>query len=118
DLQELMTIYRVQFPVMRQYEADTWYDQKGRIIFTASRGLTGVGLKRTSSSAKRVIRDKSVIGYSVEAPNMQVENEALGWNDVKHLEEGVVYKTFMDDTQPGGPVERTVEFHAPFDRCD
>lgn len=117
-LEELKTIYRVQFPVKRQYEADTWYDQNGRIIFTSSRGLTGVGLKRTNSSAKRVVRDKSVIGYSVDAPNMKVENEAIGWNDVKHLEEGIVYKTFMDDTQPGGPVERTVEFHAPFDRCD
>ena len=117
-LDELNTLYRVQFPVLREYEADTWYDQNGRIVFTASRGLTGVGLKRTSSSAKRVMEDKAVVGYSVDAPNMQVENEAIGWNDVKHLEEGVVYKTFMDDTQPGGPVERTVEFHAPFDRCD
>jgi hypothetical protein len=117
-LEELKTIYRVQFSVLKENESDTWYDQKGRIVFTASRGLTGVGLKRTSSSAKRVIRDKSVIGYSVDAPNMQVENEAIGWNDVKHLKEGVVYKTYMDDTQPGGPVERTVEFHAPFDRCD
>jgi hypothetical protein len=30
-LAELQTIYRIQFPVMRQYEADTWYDQRGRI---------------------------------------------------------------------------------------
>ena len=45
-LDELLTIYRVQFPVMRQYERDTWYDATGRIVFTTSKGLVGVGLPR------------------------------------------------------------------------
>ncbi len=43
---ELCLIYRVQFPVLQQYEADTWYDRRGRIVFTNNRGLTGVGLSR------------------------------------------------------------------------
>lgn len=43
---ELCLIYRVQFPVLQQYEADTWYDQRGRIVFTNNRGLNGVGLTR------------------------------------------------------------------------
>ena len=51
SLDELLTIYRVQFPVMRQYEADTWYDQNGRIIFTPSKGLVDVGLPRTARKA-------------------------------------------------------------------
>jgi hypothetical protein len=44
SLEELITIYRVQFPVMQQYERDTWYDRNARIVFTASKGLTGVTL--------------------------------------------------------------------------
>ncbi|MBK7823503.1 MAG: N-6 DNA methylase [Tessaracoccus sp.] len=47
-LTELCTIYRTQFPVLRQYEHDTWFDVNGRIAFTVSKGLVGVGLDRKS----------------------------------------------------------------------
>jgi hypothetical protein len=42
-LAELVLIYEVQFPVLQQNELDTWYDRKGNIVFTCSKGLTGVG---------------------------------------------------------------------------
>ncbi|MBL7173111.1 MAG: hypothetical protein ISS68_09770, partial [Desulfobacteraceae bacterium] len=45
-LEELKTIYRVQFPVLRQYEGDTWYDRNGRIVFTCNKELAGVGFSR------------------------------------------------------------------------
>ena len=45
-VEELITIYNVQFPVLQQNEDDTWYDQKGNIVFTCSKGLVGVGLDR------------------------------------------------------------------------
>lgn len=46
SLEELILIYNVQFPVLQQNEDDTWYDAKGNIVFTCSKGLTGVGVDR------------------------------------------------------------------------
>jgi hypothetical protein len=45
-LEELILIYNVQFPVLQQNEDDTWYDTKGNIVFTCSKGLNGVGVDR------------------------------------------------------------------------
>ena len=45
-LEELILIYNVQFPVLQQNEDDTWYDTTGNIVFTCSKGLTGVGVDR------------------------------------------------------------------------
>ena len=90
SLEQLITIYKIQFPILRQYEADTWYDANGRIVFTNNRGLTGVGFTR---------------------PEWE--------NDIKGAAAGQkFYRTITDDTMPGGPVERTIEYVAPFDRCD
>lgn len=89
-LNQLKTIYRIQFPVLQQYETDTWYDANGRIVFTVNRSLTGVGVDR-----KR-------------------------WeSEMKGAPAGTkFYQTIIDDTQPGGPVQRTIEYVAPFDWCD
>jgi hypothetical protein len=46
SLKDLELIYRIQFPVLQQNENDTWYDTTGNIVFTCSRGLTGVGVSR------------------------------------------------------------------------
>ena len=43
---------------------------------------------------------------------------ALGWEDIRGLEEGVATCCIVDDILPGGPVERTIEYGAPFDCCD
>lgn len=97
-LDELITIYRVQFPVMQQYEGDTWYDQNGRIVFSASKGLTGVGFPRKGKGRE--------------------PNREKGWEDIADMTSGTVFRTIIDDTIPGGPVERTITYEAPFDRCD
>ncbi len=109
-LEELLTIYRVQFPVMRQYEADTWYDRNGRIVFTNSKGLVGVGLPRKAN--------KKEPNYAIQTEERTAQNIPLGWEDIRELKSGTITKTESDNTQPGGPVERTIEYHAPFDRCN
>ncbi|UTI00953.1 hypothetical protein NJR02_11755 [Aeromonas caviae] len=116
-LDELLTIYRVQFPVMRQYEADTWYDQVGRIVFTPSKGLVGVGLPRTARKADL----KAGIVYAVNSPQWtggSGPDLAIGWDDIKHLTTGTVSVTFDDDTRPGGVQRRTITWQAPFIKPD
>jgi len=89
SLEELTTLYRVQFPVLRQNEQDTWYDRKGRIVFTVSKGLPGVGVDRKT------------------------------WEDIRHMQEGDTFTMEKeDDTLPGGPRRKSITWHAPFDRCD
>ena len=109
-LDELCALYRVQFDVLNQYERDTWYDRKGRIVFTASRGLVGVGLPRK--------KRKGDACYGIRTDRRCEDDIALGWEDIRDLKHGVVTRTKMDDTHPGGPFERTIEYHAPFDCCN
>lgn len=89
-LAQLKSIYEIQFPIMQQYEADTWYDANGRITFTNNRSLVGVGFDRKEFE-------------------LNMKDAPAGKK---------FYRTIMDDTMPGGPVERTIEYVAPFDRCD
>jgi hypothetical protein len=85
---ELCTIYRIQFPVLRQNEQDTWYDRNGRIVFTCSKALPGVGFTRPE------------------------------WEKIRNMKSGTVPREVDDDTLPGGPRKRVITYEAPFDRCD
>ena len=82
---------------MRQYENDTWYDRRGRIVFTASKGLSGVGFPRKAAPKK---------------------GEPIGWEEIQDMKTETVIRTVVDDTLSGGPRDRTIVYEAPFDRCN
>lgn len=105
-LQQLKTIYRIQFPVLQSYEADTWYDANGRITFTNNRSLTGVGFTRPEWENAGAVQP--------------IKRGDAPWDGIMKLAPaGYVFaRTITDDTMPGGPVQRTIEYAAPFDRCD
>ena len=82
------------------------YDANGRIVFTNNRSLTGVGYSRPEFENARAV-EPTTCGTAQ-------------WDGImKNAPAGYVFaRTITDDTQPGGPVERTIEYVAPFDRCD
>ena len=83
-LEELLLIYHVQFPVMRQYEKDTWYDINGRIVFTNSKGLSGVSLTRTQFEKKKVTQ--------LAAEEIAVEADKP-FTCVKEITSGEIHRT-------------------------
>lgn len=90
SLEQLIAIYKIQFPVLQSYEENTWYDANGRIVFTNNRSLIGVGFDRK-----------------------EWENKIKGAPAGQKF-----YRTITDDTMSSGSIELTIEYVAPFDRCN
>ena len=82
------------FPVLEQIEQQQYYDKNGSIVFTTDKSLSGVGLPRKASDSSD------------------------GWDEIFASGSAVARKVLIDDTTSEGPIERTIIYEAPFDRCD
>jgi hypothetical protein len=94
-LDQLIDIYRIYFPVLQQNETGTWYDRNGRIVWTCSKGLPGIGYLEDGKSPSRKNWEKIIEDGST------------------HLECQTVV-----DFMPGGPQTIIRTFEGPFDTCD
>ncbi len=112
SLEELILIYRIQFPLVQQYERDTWYDIMGRIVFTNSKGLVGVGLPRKASRTTPKCR--------IETPDGKIREGTFGWEDLYKdgqslVPDGTVVTQWVeDDTLPTGKYLKERQWTAPF----
>ena len=96
SLDQLIEIYRIYFPVLQENEAGTWYDQNGRIVWTCSKGLPGIGwLDDRGKSPGRAAWEKMFADNPAELTCKAI-----------------------DDTMPGGPRTVSRHFVGPFTRCD
>lgn len=99
-LNELILICNVQFPVLQQNEDDTWYDTKGNIVFTCSKGINGIGLNRQKWNTVKEMKAGETYEHTIEKNELykgqkvtytapfdkcdRVEDYKVAW---KHFEE-------------------------------
>ncbi len=88
SLNDLIMVYRIQFPVLQQNENDTWYDQRGNIVFTCSAGLKGVGVDRPV------------------------------WETIRNQKEGETYTHTIDPAKSELYGGQQVTYYAPYTKCD
>lgn len=95
-LEQLLEIYRIYFPVLQENDESTWYDQNGRIVWTCSKGLPGVG-------------------YLNEKGKSPGRKE---WESILASNPAELVCTAIDDTVPDGPHTVERRFIGPFFKCD
>ena len=88
NLHDLEIIYNIQFPVLQQNENDTWYDSRGNIVFTCSKGLVGVGVDRPV------------------------------WESIRNQKEGETYTHTIDPAKSELYGGQQVTYYAPYTKCD
>ena len=136
-LEELQTIYRIQFPVMLQYEKQTYYDMRGRTVFTSKKEAGGITRPQFEKQTLAQL-ERDEIKVVMDNPDK--------FTCIKDMEEGYVEHWVEDDTMPDfrkgyatyrtqdgtvfegpnmelpgpieGPVHRRVRYYAPFERAN
>lgn len=96
SLEDLEFIYDIQFPVLRQNEDDTWYDQKGNVVYSVSLCKKGVGVDRATWNT--------------------IRGEQLSDNIYQGATSSYIHTVPVEKSELYGGEQ--VTFYAPYTRCD
>jgi hypothetical protein len=148
SLKDLIYAYSIHCTVFKVYEDDTFYDSKGELVFTCSKGLTGVGLDRPTwekETSLEKIAQKNVTLFNDDGSLLQQSQ----FKTIKEMQSGYVEHIVEDDIMPDyrvahgefiinengtekritcpcedypnplpGPIKKVIRYYAPFDKCD
>ena len=96
SLEDLEFIYDIQFPVLRQNEDDTWYDQKGNVVYSVSLCKKGVGVERATWNT--------------------IRGEQLSDNIYQGATSSYIHTVPVEKSELYGGEQ--VTYYAPYTRCD
>lgn len=96
SLEDLEFIYDIQFPVLRQNEDDTWYDQKGNVVYSVSLCKKGVGVDRATWNT--------------------IRGEQLSDNIYQGATSSYIHTVPVEKSELYGGEQ--VTYYAPYTRCD
>ena len=92
----LVDVLRLSFPLLVMNENSTWYDTAGKIVWSGSRALVGVGL--LGKNGKSLSRNE--------------------WDKILAEKPAELACSVIDDTQPDGPHTVERRFTGPFFKRD
>lgn len=148
ELNDLLTVYRIQFPILQQYERERRYDQHGRIVPTSktASGNPAVSLVDLAAELKKQARFDVRAEYHPDGLNTQElreqrirlgkrEADVLGvsercsmadllaetevrWSDEEHPEGRPVRLVGLRYTHPGLEPRMERVYPTPWTRCD
>lgn len=107
--ENLETIYNIYFPVLQQNENDTWYDANGNIVFTCSKGLTGVGLDRKGNPRQGKLGWEDIRGEEI----VDESGKVMGYKGTSPT-----HTHTIDPAKSELYGGQQVTYVAPYTRCD
>ena len=77
NINDLISIYEVQFPVLQKMEDNTYYDSKGEIVFTTSQSHSDIGVDRPIWDTIRNMKDRETYEHIIEKSELYLGEKVI-----------------------------------------